>query len=162
MIEMDRRLFIAGMSGLSAASLVFPAPLLAAAEATFHMWRDAGCGCCLEWARRAEAEFDRALAISDVADMAAVKRRLRVPEALRSCHTAFIEGVVVEGHVPPAEIRRLVRMQRRETVPTIGLAVPGMPAGSPGMDVGHSHKAPYSVHAFTARGTHSVFATYGA
>jgi hypothetical protein len=105
-----------------------------------------------------EATFRRKVAVVETADMAAIKRSRGVPEDLQSCHTAVIGGYVVEGHVPPADIARLVKSKSRIVR---GLAVPGMPAGSPGMDVGHNQKQPYKVFAFAPNGRRSVFASYG-
>ncbi len=150
----DRRTFCAGAG--AAALLGYPG--IAAAQAgAFQMWHSPGCGCCLEWARRIEASFRRRLRIIETPDMAAIKRANGVPADLQSCHTALIGNVAVEGHVPPADIRRLVdsRNPRR-----LGLAVPGMPAGSPGMDVGHSHREPFAVYAFDRRGGRTVFARH--
>lgn len=153
----DRRTAIAWIGG--AASL----PLLsqgaeAAPAGGYVMWRDPGCGCCLEWAKRVEAAFGRKLPVVNAPNMAAVKKAQGVPAALQSCHTALIQGVVVEGHVPPEDVKRLIASRRRGVK---GLAVPGMPAGSPGMDVGHSHRQRYQVFAFDAAGRRSVFATHG-
>jgi hypothetical protein len=122
------------------------------------MWRDPGCGCCLEWAKRVEAAFGRKLPVVNAPNMAAVKKAQGVPEALRSCHTALIHGVVVEGHVPPEDIKRLIASGRKGAR---GLAVPGMPAGAPGMDVGHNVRQRYQVMAFDSAGRASVFATHG-
>jgi hypothetical protein len=105
-----------------------------------------------------EAAFARKLPIVEAADLAAVKRMRGVPAGLESCHTALVHGYTIEGHVPPADIRRLIASRNR----TIrGLAVSGMPAGSPGMDVGHNHREPFKVFAFAANGQRSVFASYG-
>ena len=142
-----------------AAALPFlPAIAGAAAPARYVMWRDPGCGCCLAWAKRVEAVFGKALPVVNAPNMAAVKKAQGVPAALHSCHTAVIHGVVVEGHVPPEDIRRLIASKRKGVK---GLAVPGMPAGSPGMDVGHNHRQRYQVFAFDAAGRRSVFATHG-
>jgi hypothetical protein len=149
---MDRRLFL---GTLGAAALVGRA---AAAPPAFVMWHSPGCGCCLEWGKRIEAAFRRKLPVVEVADMAALKRARGVPDELQSCHTAAIGGYIVEGHVPPADIVRLIKSKSRIVR---GLAVPGMPAGSPGMDVGHDQKQPYKVFAFAPNGRRSVFASYG-
>jgi hypothetical protein len=90
--------------------------------------------------------------------MARVKRAQGVPSDLASCHTALIQGYVIEGHVPPDDIKRLVKSGNQAIK---GLAVPGMPAGSPGMDVGHNQKQPYKVIAFTANGKRGIFASHG-
>ncbi len=152
----DRRLVLGLLGGAAAAPLL---PRSAAAsQPSFVMWRDPGCGCCTEWARRVEAAFGRKLPVIDRPDMAAVKRGQGVPQDLQSCHTALIDGFVVEGHVPPADIKRLLAAKPKGVK---GLAVPGMPAGSPGMDVGHNHKQAYKVVAFGDGGARSVFASHG-
>jgi hypothetical protein len=153
----DRRTMFAFIGG--AAVLPFlPGTAAAQAAAGFVMWRDPGCGCCLEWAKRVEAAFGRKLPVVNAPNMAAVKKAQGVPEALRSCHTALIHGVVVEGHVPPEDIKRLIASGRKGAR---GLAVPGMPAGAPGMDVGHNVRQRYQVMAFDSAGRASVFATHG-
>ena len=153
----DRRTMV-GFIGGAAVLPLLPGSAQAAAPAGFVMWRDPGCGCCLEWAKRVEAAFGRKLLVVNAPSMAAVKKAQGVPAALHSCHTALIQGVVVEGHVPPEAIKRLIASRRKGVK---GLAVPGMPAGSPGMDVGHQVRQPYKVYAFDGAGRHSVFATYG-
>ena len=156
MERIDRRMMLGLVAGAACAPLA-PVQALAAA-APLTMWRDPGCGCCTLWAKRVETAFGRKLRVIDSPDMAAVKKNQGVPEDLRSCHTALIDGVVVEGHVPPEEIKRLIASKRKDVR---GLAVAGMPAGSPGMDVGHNHKQPYKVIAFSAGGKRSVFASRG-
>jgi hypothetical protein len=153
----DRRQMV-GLIGAAAATALLPAGAQAAAPASFVMWRDPGCGCCLEWAKRMEAAFGKKLPVVNAPNMAAVKKAQGVPAALHSCHTALIQGVVVEGHVPPEDIKRLIASRRAGVK---GLAVPGMPAGSPGMDVGHNQRQRYQVMAFDSAGRHSVFATHG-
>lgn len=150
----DRRLFLGTLGAAGIVALAAPA---AAAPGGFVMWRDPGCGCCVEWAKRVEAAFGRKLPVVQVADMHQIKRAQGVPGDLHSCHTALIGGYVVEGHVPPADIKRLIASKSRIVR---GLAVPGMPAGSPGMDVGHSQKQPYQVLAFARDGKRSIFARY--
>ena len=156
MEALDRRKMLA-LLGCAAAAPLLPREALAQGG-DFTMWRDPGCGCCTEWAKRVEAMFRRKLRVVDTPDMAGVKRANGVPADLQSCHTALIGGVVVEGHVPPEEIRRLIASRQKGVR---GLAVPGMPAGSPGMDVGHNHRQPYKVIAFRTDGRRSVFATRG-
>jgi hypothetical protein len=153
----DRRTMMAFLGG--AAALPFlPREADAAAASGYVMWRDAGCGCCVEWAKRVEAAFGKKLPVVNAPNMAAVKKAQGVPAELQSCHTALIQGVVVEGHVPPEDIKRLIASKRRGVK---GLAVPGMPAGSPGMDVGHNQRQPYKVFAFDPAGRRSVFASHG-
>ena len=155
--RIDRRAVI-GLLGGAAFIPLLPDAATAAAPAGFVMWRDPGCGCCLEWAKRVETAFGRKLPVVNAPNMAAVKAAQGVPSDLRSCHTALIQGVVVEGHVPPEDIKRLIASRRRGVK---GLAVPGMPAGAPGMDVGHDRRQRYQVFAFDSKGGRSVFATHG-
>ena len=90
----------------------------------------------------------------DVGNLAAIKRKHGVPTALESCHTALVDGYVVEGHVPADVIDQLLR----ERPKVVGLAVPGMPVGSPGMESPGRKAEPYDIVAFDARGTTRVFA----
>jgi hypothetical protein len=151
---LDRRLFL----GSLAATAVLGSEAVLAAPSSFVMWHSPGCGCCLEWGKRMEAAFKRKLPIIEAPDMVRVKRAQGVPQDLQSCHTALIHNYVVEGHVPPADIQRLIRSKSSLIR---GLAVAGMPAGSPGMDVGHSRRDPYKVIAFAPNGRRSAFASYG-
>jgi hypothetical protein len=91
----------------------------------------------------------------DTADMASVKRTAGVPEEVHSCHTAFVNGYVVEGHVPAQDIQRMLRDKPK----IAGIAAPGMPVGSPGMEVG-SRKDPYDVLAFKRDGSTSIYAKH--
>jgi hypothetical protein len=90
----------------------------------------------------------------NVVDLDAVKRKHGVPAALESCHTGLIDGFVIEGHVPADVIDRLLR----ERPKVVGLAVPGMPLGSPGMEAPRQKTEPYDVIAFDARGATRVYA----
>lgn len=153
----DRRTFCASIGAAAFLAALGPARALAQTAPRMLMWHAPGCGCCLEWVKRVEAAFGGSMRVVETGDMMAVKMARRVPQALMSCHTAMIGDVVVEGHVPPADIRRLLaRRDRRIT----GLAVAGMPLGSPGMDVGHDLSEAYEVIAFGAGGQ-AVFARHG-
>ena len=105
--------------------------------------KDPSCGCCDGWAAHIEAA-GLPVRVVESADMASLKRRLGVPADLASCHTAEVNGYVVEGHVPAAAIRRLLA----ERPDAVGLAVPGMPAGSPGMDFPGVDPEPYEAFLF--------------
>jgi len=94
--------------------------------------------------------------VMEVHDMAAVKSRYHVPAKLRSCHTAIVDGYVIEGHVPVAEIERLLK----ERPDIAGLAVPGMPASAPGMAVEGAPVKPYTVYSFYKDGRSGIFARY--
>ena len=112
------------------------------------------CGCCGAWVDHLRAAGFTAN-VTDVPDMNPVARRLGVPDQLRSCHTASIGGYVIEGHVPASDIVRLLD----ELPDILGIAVPGMPIGSPGMEHG-DHREPYRTIAFTREGRLSVFASH--
>lgn len=127
----------------------------AAQAASYTMFRDPNCGCCEEWADHVHAGMQAEIAVEERSDMGAIKDREGVPVDLRSCHTMVVDGYVIEGHVPAADIARLLR-ERPEGVE--GLAVPGMPIGSPGMEMG-DRTQPYQVIAFGSAGR-SVFASY--
>ena len=142
------------MSGAGLLLLSLAACSTAAQAASYTMYRDAGCGCCLKWADHAAEGLD-AEVTSENADMQMVKDLHGVPTELRSCHTMIVEGYVIEGHVPAEAIRKLLR-EKPDNV--TGLAVPGMPVGSPGME--HEDlKQPYQVIAFGPKGQR-VFASY--
>jgi hypothetical protein len=113
--------------------LLLIAVLLAAAapswsEDMITVYKTAGCGCCEQWVEYLRAEGFKVTAV-DKPDLAAIKRSLGVQPAYESCHTAVVDGYVIEGHVPAGPIRRLLA----ERPATRGLAVPGMPTNSPGM-----------------------------
>ncbi len=126
-----------------------------AQAANYTMYRDPQCGCCEAWAEHIEHGIEAEVATVDRPDMTGLKDELGVPADLRSCHTMIVEGYVIEGHVPAEAINRLLR-DRPEGI--AGLAVPGMPVGSPGMEMG-GRKQPYRVIAFGSSGR-SVFAEY--
>jgi hypothetical protein len=116
--------------------------------------KDPSCGCCGAWAehlRRAGFPVE----VIETTNVNAVKRRLGVPADLTSCHTAEVQGYVIEGHVPASAVLRLLEEKPQAT----GLAVPGMPIGSPGMEQGPpSAYQRYNVLAFTRAGVTTVFA----
>ena len=116
------------------------------------VYKDPTCGCCGNWVTHVRAQgFDTV--VSDVRDIAAVKAKYHVPDQLRSCHTALVGGYVIEGHVPATDIRRLLK----ERPKVVGLAVPGMPIGSPGMEGPNAR--PYDVLTFDAAGKTTVYST---
>jgi hypothetical protein len=121
--------------------------------AAMTVYRDPGCGCCGQWAELATAAGYQ-VALVNQPEMAALKQRLGVPLALASCHTAEIAGFVLEGHVPFEHARRLLS---ERPAGIRGLAVPGMPVGSPGMESADGSQEPFQVIAFDAAGRTSVF-----
>lgn len=118
------------------------------------VYRDPSCPCCEDWVEIARRS-GFAVTMIDDPDMPARKKALGVPEALASCHTAQVAGLVFEGHVPIEHVRRLMASNERGWS---GLAVPGMPRGSPGMEMPDGSKDPFDVIAFDKRGNTSVFA----
>lgn len=123
------------------------------APKSMTVYRDPSCGCCEAWASIAQ-KSGYAVTLLDDPNMAAVKQRLGVPPELASCHTAQIGEYVVEGHVP---LDQVARMLRGRPSGLRGIAVPGMPLGSPGMEVPGGTKEPYQVIAFFKDGRTSVF-----
>ena len=95
--------------------------------------------------------------VENVNDLGAVKRNQQIPSQLQSCHTAIVDGYIIEGHVPVAEVERLLE----ERPDIAGLAVPGMPVGSPGMEVDGATDHPFDFIAFDKTGKIQVFASYG-
>jgi len=118
---------------------------------TILVYKSATCGCCKGWVAHLEAAGFTVDA-RDVTDLMTVKRDGGVPPAMSSCHTAIVDGYVVEGHVPADEVKRLLA-ERPEVA---GIAVPGMPVGSPGMEGANAQ--PYQVLSFTHDGQAAVFA----
>jgi hypothetical protein len=119
-----------------------------------EVFKNPTCGCCGGWVDHLKAAgFPVKVTLTD--DPSAARRRFGIPDRLGSCHTAVVGGYAIEGHVPAREIQRL--LARRPDA--IGLAVPDMPAGSPGMEVG-SRQHPYHVLLIDRRGQETVFATY--
>jgi hypothetical protein len=125
----------------------------AAEQLTIDVHRDANCGCCKEWVKHLESNGFKVVDHVE-SNMSAIKQSLGVPQGLASCHTAVIDGKFVEGHVPADEIKKL--SGRSDLV---GIAVPGMPSGFPGMDYGQNHQ-PYQVLGVTKAGAQEVVADY--
>lgn len=119
------------------------------------VYRDPNCGCCKAWISHLR---DNGIQVNDHVerDMASVKTRLGVPHGLGSCHTGVVDGKFVEGHVPASDVLKL-----RERKDLIGAAVPGMPMGSPGMEMDGMQDA-YQVIGVSAQGQQSVLAEYPA
>lgn len=114
------------------------------------------CGCCSKWVDHLKAAGFRTT-VTDMPQQSLdnVKSKHDVPAEVHSCHTAVVDGYVIEGHVPAAEIKRLLQERPKVT----GLAVPGMPLGSPGMEVSGVTAQPYDVVTFDAQGKKKVYAT---
>ncbi len=117
------------------------------------LYRDPGCGCCEKWAEGLKGIFTVRPLFSK--HLHEVRQRLGVPDDLAGCHTATVDGLIIEGHVPVQDILRALR----ERPPGIrGLAVPGMPVGSPGMESEDGTSEPYEVIAFGPGGERLIFA----
>lgn len=115
------------------------------------VYKTASCGCCVLWAEHLQREGFLVRSI-DVVDLAPYKRKAGVPAPLGACHTAFVGGYVIEGHVPGDAVKRLLA----EKPAIAGLVVPGMPIGSPGMEMG-ARKDPYEILALSKDGTTAVY-----
>jgi len=115
------------------------------------VYKNPECGCCTKWVKYLQ-DNNYNVTIEHTRDVLAVKKRLGVPEKLAACHTAVIDGYVVEGHITHRDIKRLLLFR-----PDIkGIAVPGMPVGTPGMETG-STVQPYNVMSFDEQGNMEVF-----
>jgi hypothetical protein len=148
---MTRRIALA----IFAAGLVAPAYRASAQIPAIFVHKDPDCSCCAGWVRHLRAA-GFAVTVEEATDLQAVRKRLGVPADLAACHTAEIAGYVLEGHVPAAAIRHL--LEKRPAA--VGLAVPGMPAGSPGMEGGTPRK--YDVVLFGAAGRQPFMRFLGA
>ena len=142
------------MRKLVLALALFSTPALAAGDILMH--RDPGCGCCEQWAARVRQAFGRNVRIVDDANRTAFQRQVGLPANLVSCHTAIVDGIAFEGHVPIADMRRVLASRPKDVR---GLAVAGMPIGSPGMEVPGVRAQRYNVIAFGAART-SVYAQH--
>lgn len=120
-----------------------------------EVYKEATCGCCTLWAAHLR-DHGFTVRTHDVADMATVKATYGVPSQAGSCHTAVVEGYVIEGHVPAEDVERLLK----ERPAVAGLAVPGMPIGSPGMEITGVAAQPYDVLSFGEDGRTTVFASH--
>jgi hypothetical protein len=151
---MKRRNAIGGVIALSVVALL---PSIAAASALpkLAVFKDPNCGCCTGWADHMKAAgFD--VHISEATDLVTVRKRLGMPEQYAGCHSGSVDGYALEGHVPAADVKRLLASRPK----VIGLSVLGMPVGSPGMEMG-GRTQPYQVLLIGRDGQSSVFARYG-
>ncbi len=152
---MKKRLFIQALASLTGTTLLAPA-LMAQARPQVEVWKDPNCGCCKDWVIHMEANgFD--VKVHDSGN-AAARKRLGVPEKLGSCHTALVGGYAIEGHVPAREVQRLLK----DRPVAVGLSVPGMPVGSPGMDgkIYGDRKDPYDVLLISRNGSTRIYQSY--
>jgi hypothetical protein len=151
-MDLNRRVFT--RAAFSGALLLTAGPAFAAIKPAMVTWHDPGCGCCTKWVEAMQrAGFG--VTLRKTTDMAAIKKRLKVPDALASCHTTVVGGLVVEGHVPAEAITRLLA---RRPKGVIGLSAPGMPRGSPGMEMPDGSRDPLNLTLFDAAGRTRPFA----
>ena len=135
--------------GLSVVQAQSPAP---ADAKSATVYKQVGCGCCSIWAEQLR-KLGFKVSTMEIPDLAKIKNTYGVPQAAHTCHTALIDGYVFEGHVPLDLVQKVLK----ERPKIVGLAVPGMPLGSPGMEMG-SRKDAYDVLAFDREGKTSVYA----
>ena len=118
------------------------------------VYRSPTCGCCKKWITHLQQhQFN----VKDVVteDISSIKDQYGVPKNMASCHTAIVDGYVVEGHVPAADIKKLITVKPK----VVGITVPGMVTGSPGMEMG-GKKEPFKVMSFDAKGEYQIFNDY--
>lgn len=141
------------IASLALAASLIASALQAADTVAIDVYRDPNCGCCKAWIEHLESN---GFSVTDHIEnnMTEVKHQLGVPQELASCHTGVIDGRFIEGHVPAADI---LNMRRRPDI--LGLAVPGMPLGSPGMEVGDRVDR-YDVISLDQHNNTSVFNSY--
>lgn len=152
--SLSRRSFLFGAVAL----LFVPKSAFTQSSADLHVFKDPSCGCCSAWIEVLEREGFRVTTEARTSGTLVQEKIKRgIPPEMASCHTADVDGYVIEGHVPAADIRRLLA----ERPEAIGLAVPGMPFGSPGMGPEAQREA-YDVHLILRDGTTRVFAHYDA
>ncbi len=147
---MNRRTFLA-----AALASACSTPLLAATPASpvITVYKDEACGCCAAWVDHLR-QSGFAVDAKNVPDTAVYRKKFGIPDALASCHTGQVGGYALEGHVPAADIRRLLAARPAAR----GLAVPAMPAGSPGME--GPRRDPYDVLLVQMDGKHTVYRHY--
>lgn len=134
-------------------SIALAAPVMAGELPTVEVYKSPTCGCCQKWVEHMQrAGFE--VEVRDVDNLGAIKQEAGIPRELASCHTAKVGGYVIEGHVPADDVKRL--LSDKDFVK--GLAVPGMPMGSPGMESSRSDA--YSVMVFDFRGGAEEYARY--
>ncbi|RKJ94599.1 DUF411 domain-containing protein [Alicycliphilus denitrificans] len=129
------------LTAIAAAAACTALPAIASNATAVEVWKDPNCGCCQDWIDHMQA--NGFAVTTHESGNAAVRARLGLPQRLGSCHTALVGGYLLEGHVPAADVRKLLK----EKPKALGLAVPGMPVGSPGMDgpAYNGRKDPYDV-----------------
>jgi hypothetical protein len=141
-------------AGIAAATAVSFGCTALAARPQVVMYKSPACGCCGLWATHLR-QSGFGVRVIELDDLTPIKQKAQVPANLETCHTAFIDNFVIEGHVPVAAIDKLLFDRPR----VIGIAVPGMPAGAPGMP--SAQPEPFDVVAFAADGRQTLFMRFG-
>ena len=156
-MKIHRRALCVGLGTVALALSAVPAALAQGRRQTIEVWKGPACGCCKDWLTHLQANGFTTRAYDVGNDDA--RKRLGMPQRLASCHTGLVGGYVIEGHVPAREIHRLLT----EKPEAIGLAVPGMPIGSPGMDGPEygGRRDRYAVLLVRRDGSTSVYQSYG-
>lgn len=149
---MKRRTFLSSVAA-AAASASLPA-FAAGTLPQVEVFKNPDCGCCGAWVDHLKAA-GFPVKVHEAPDTSAVRKRHGIPDEFGSCHTGVVAGYALEGHVPAEDIKRLLAKKPAAA----GLSVPGMPVGSPGMEVG-SRKDPFQVLLIDKAGRSSVFASY--
>jgi hypothetical protein len=146
-------LAVASLAAL--ASFGFAAAQQKPAAPLVEVFKTPTCGCCAKWVEHMRSN-GFTVRTNDLADLTEIKKSRGVPDQVQSCHTAVVNGYVVEGHVPAADVHRMLK----EKPAIAGIAVGGMPAGSPGMDYPGVKPRPYDVTSFDKNGTTRVYAKH--
>lgn len=148
-----KKLYLVKVAALAGALLAHLAA--SAAEPVVDVYKTASCGCCVKWVEHLRSNgFE--VKTHDVDNPSDYRQKFGIPQALGACHTAKVAGYAIEGHVPAADIKRLLAQRPK----AVGLAVPAMPMGSPGME--GPRKDPYDVFLIRANGKYSTYRHYGA
>ena len=152
--DLTRRNLLERLCMVASATLAASAGTHAQAKIAMTVYKTPTCTCCHHWVEHMNAN-GFATTVKDMPDVNPIKRERSVAQALWSCHTALVGGYVIEGHVPAADVKKLLASAPKGVV---GLAIPGMPASAPGMDL--KPFRPYTVLSFDAQGKTAVFATH--
>ena len=156
MNRISRRAALGHLAAVAVAATALGGRTSAQAKTRIVVYKDPGCGCCGKWIEHMTANgFAPTVTNMSNAEMAPLKALNKVPAALQSCHTSLVAGYVIEGHVPAADVKRLLTAKPRGVV---GLTIPGMPASAPGMDLVPFQ--PYDVLSFDASGKTTLFARH--
>jgi hypothetical protein len=156
---LSRRACLAALPALAVAHRAgaYPVAAVPAAPGGVDVYSEPACACCTAWMHHLEAYgFKTRLHERSATELARLKAQLGLSGGLTSCHTAFVNGYVIEGHVPAADVRRLVESKLR----AVGLVVPGSPAGAPGLDGAGRTDARFNVLILRQDGLARVFASY--